>query len=155
MTPSDIGERAEMAVIAALARTGKSVYLPIGSSGRADLVFEDEQGLHRVQVKNGRLMGDVVYFRTHSNTANRPKDYRGHVEYFGVYCHARREVYLVPVDQVPSRGANLRLRPPRSPQVTGVRWAHDYLLAPDVVPRLFEPDDVAAEPVNRTPAEPQ
>ena len=115
MTPSQIGERAEMAVVMALSHVGKTVYLPIGASGR--------------------------YFRTASNTRNTPKDYRGQVEFFGVYCHDRRETYLVPVEDVPLRGAQLRLTVPRSSQSKGIRWARDYLLATLVPPTLCEAGD--------------
>ena len=141
MTPSEIGERAEIAVLAALAHAGKSVYVPVSGSGRTDLVFEDETGLHSVQVKSGRVIGDVVYFATCSNTRNQPRDYRGEVEYFGVYCHEVGDTYLVPVAEMPARGAHLRLGPPRSAQRQGIRWAKDYLLASGLAPRLFEPGD--------------
>ncbi|MPZ88157.1 MAG: hypothetical protein GEU81_08800 [Nitriliruptorales bacterium] len=56
------------------------------------------------------------------------RDYKGEVDYFGVYCHERREVYLVPIDDVPGKAAMLRLAPPRNGQVKGIRWAQEYLL---------------------------
>lgn len=55
-------------------------------------------------------------------------DYREDVDFFGVYCHDRGEVYLVPVMDVPLRGAHLRLEPARNGQQSGVRWASQYLL---------------------------
>lgn len=128
LTPSEIGERAEAGILAALVRAGKFVYLPFGASGRADLVFEDKHGFHSVQCKSGRVLGDVVFFLTASRTNNEPKDYRGEVDFFAVYCHARAEAYLIPVDDVPKRAAHLRLRPTRNGQAKGIRWASDYLL---------------------------
>lgn len=109
MTPSQIGERAEAALITALVHAGKTVYLPMGGSQRADLVFEDERGLHRVQVKSGVLKERVITFATCSNTKNIPKDYRGEIDYFGVYCHDLRAAFLVPVTNAPLRAAQLRL----------------------------------------------
>ena len=128
MTPSQVGERAEAAVIAALAHVGKHVYLPLGASGRCDLIFEDESGTYRVQVKAGTVRDDVVFFRTCSNTKNEPKDYRGQVEFFGVFCHDTGSVYLVPVQEVPARAGHLRLRPTKNNQRHGIRWADDYRL---------------------------
>jgi hypothetical protein len=52
------------------------------------------------------------------------------VDYFGVYCPDTRQVYLVPVEAVPDRGANLRVETPRNNQSKGVRWAKDYVIQP-------------------------
>jgi hypothetical protein len=128
MTPSQVGERAEAAVMAALAHSGKRVYIPIGASGRCDLVFEDDAGLHRVQVKNGVLRDSIVCFRTASNTKNIPKDYRGDIDFFGVYCHDLESTFLVPVGVVPLRAGYLRVRPTRNGQAQNIRWAEQYRL---------------------------
>lgn len=135
LTPSQVGERAEAAVAAALVHAGKLVYLPFGSSGRIDLVFSDEQGHHTVQCKAATVVDDVVIFRTSSNTGKVARHYRGEVDYFGVYCHARDEVFLVPVDDVPRTRGYLRVAPTRNGQSRGVRWAADYLLEPTTGPR--------------------
>jgi hypothetical protein len=58
------------------------------------------------------------------------RNYRDDIDFFGVYCHDSGEVYLVPVDDVPSRVASLRLSPARNGQQVGVRWASQYLLPP-------------------------
>ncbi len=128
MTPSQIGERAEAALIDALVQAGKIVYLPFGGSQRADLVFEDERGLHRVQVKNGVLGDRVISFATCSNTKNVPKDYRGQIEYFGVYCHELQAAFLVPVAEVPLRAGRLRIGAVRNNQQRGIRWAEQFRL---------------------------
>lgn len=57
-----------------------------------------------------------------------PESYRGEADFFGVYCHERQAVYLVPVDHVPDVAAHLRLSPPRNGQSKGIRWASEYLL---------------------------
>ncbi len=129
LTPSEIGARAEAAVATALVQAGKDVLLPVyGAHRRYDLVFEDPRGFHRVQCKTGRWLGEVIYFRASSNTNNLPESYRGQIDFFGVYCHERQAVYLVPVDHVPDVAAHLRLSPPRNGQSKGIRWASDYLL---------------------------
>ncbi len=126
-TPSEIGARAEAAIARALIMDGKQVYIPLFSAhARADLVFEDVSGLHRVQCKTSRVIGDVVWFRVCSNTNNEPKDYRGQIDFFGVFSPELDEVYLVPVADVPLRAAHLRVAPPRNGQRKGIRWAADY-----------------------------
>lgn len=128
MTPSEVGERAEAAVIDALVQAGHTVYLPLGSSQRADLVFENAEGLHRVQVKSGVVRDRVVVFATCSHTGSQLKDYRRDVEFFAVYCHVLESVFLVPVDAVPLRSGTLRLTSTRNGQRQGIRWAEQFRL---------------------------
>jgi hypothetical protein len=101
VTPSQIGERAEAAVVAALTHAGHAVYLPFGASGRCDLIFESSDGLARMQVKNGILRNGIVRFATCSNTRNVPIDYRNDVDVFGV---------------------------PRNNQQRNIRWAEQFRL---------------------------
>jgi len=128
-TPSEIGERAELAVAAALRRAGKRVYLPFfAADSRVDLVFEDEQGFHRTQVKTSRLREDAIWFRTCSFTNKVSRDYRGEVDIIAIYSPELDQVFLVPIEEAPARGGHLRLAPTRNGQSKGVRWARDYLL---------------------------
>ena len=56
LSPSEVGARAERAVAFALAAAGKRVYLPLfAPHSRVDLVFDDDAGFHRVQVKTSRV----------------------------------------------------------------------------------------------------
>jgi len=128
-TPSEIGQRAELAVATALRLAGKRVYLPFfAADSRVDLVFEDEGGFHRAQVKTSVVRGGVVSFRTCSFTNKIYRDYRGEVDVIAVYSPELDQVFLVPVDEAPARGGHLRLKPTRNKQSTGVRWAEDYVL---------------------------
>ncbi|MGH2694142.1 MAG: group I intron-associated PD-(D/E)XK endonuclease [Actinomycetota bacterium] len=127
MTPSEIGERAEAAVLAALVGIGKQVLLPFGER-RYDLAYEENGRLVKVQCKAGSVRKGAVCFRTHSVGRSTVRDYREDVDFFGVYCHGREEVYLVPVGDVPLRRASLRLTPARNGQTSGVRMAGRYLL---------------------------
>ena len=129
MTPSQIGARAEAAVATALTAQGWIVYLPaFASHGRVDLVFADAAGLHGVQCKAARRVGDVLCFRTCSNTNNDPRAYGPEVEFFGVYFHERNQVFLVPVAGTPARECSLRLAATRNAQAARVRWADEYLV---------------------------
>ena len=129
-TPSEVGARAELAVAAALIAKGKQVYLPFfASHARIDLLFEDQSGFFRVQCKTARVHGDVLTFRTCSNTKNVPRDYVGEVDVFGVYSPDLNQVFLVPITDVPARLCSLRLGPAANGQLKGVHWARDYLLS--------------------------
>jgi ArsR family transcriptional regulator len=85
--------------------------------------------LVKVQCKSGRERNGSIVFRTYSVGRGPARDYRGEVDVFGVYCHDRKEVYLVPVRDVPLRGASLRLTPPRNGQRSGIRMAAHYLIS--------------------------
>jgi hypothetical protein len=115
--------------LAALVRAGKEVLVPFGGHRRYDLAYEEGGRLIKVQCKSGRERSGAITFRTYSVGRGPAKDYRGDVDVFGVYCHDRGEVYLVPVKDVPFRAAHLRLSPARNGQESGVRWAAGYLLA--------------------------
>jgi len=131
--PSQIGERAEAAVLAALVAAGKDVLVPFGQR-RYDLAYEDEGRVVKVQCKAGLLQNGFLTFRTHSVGRRELRDYRGEVDFFAVYCHERGEVYLVPIEDVPPSRATLRLSPTLNGQGVGVRHASRYLLNPKESP---------------------
>lgn len=110
MTPSEIGERTEAAVLAALVCAGKHVLLPFGEQRRYDLAYEEEGRLVKVQCKTGSLLGAVIDFRTQSMVRGTIRDYLQDVQFFGVYCHELGTVYLVPVgDSFAKPGASAPL----------------------------------------------
>jgi hypothetical protein len=131
-TPSDIGALAELAVATALTKAGYRVYVPFfNGHGRVDLIYEDpELGLRRVQCKTSQLRHGCVCFRTCSNTKNVPKGYGGEVDVFGVYSPTLQQVFIVPIEHVPTRLGALRVEPTRNGQDHRVRWADQYLLGP-------------------------
>ena len=134
MTPSEVGERAEAAVLAVLARAQKHVLLPFGGQRRYDLAYEDDGQLVKVQCKTGREVNGAIVFRTCSEIYGKARDYTGDIDLFGVYCHDRDEVYLVPVDDVPPRGAHLRLRPALNGQRARIRDAAQYVVKDGLLP---------------------
>ena len=120
-----------MAVASALHRVGRRVFIPLfDAQSRVDLVVDGANGLEKVQVKTSLLRGGSIVFRTCSNTANTPLDYRGDVDAFGVFSPELCLVYLVPINEVALRRGYLRVDPPRNGQGLGIRWAVDYLVGP-------------------------
>jgi hypothetical protein len=132
MTPSEIGAVAEAEVARALRLAGVDVYVPLfNPAGRVDLVVDGPDGLHRVQCKTSSRRGDVIIFRTCSNTGNLPLDYRGEVDAFGVWPPDLEQAFLVPAELLGTRTCSLRLGPAANGQSKGVRWAQDHLIGGD------------------------
>jgi PD-(D/E)XK endonuclease len=128
---STIGNKTAGIVLAALLQAGYRPLLPFGDGHPYDIAIDDDGTLLRIQCKTGRLVRGAVYFPTSIWCRDKNwRPYRDDVDFFGVYCPDTNEVYLVPIGDVPDRGASLRIEPPRNNQVKGVRWARDYVLRP-------------------------
>jgi hypothetical protein len=116
-------------VLSALLQAGHRPLLPFGDGHPYDLAFDQNGELRRVQCKTGRMMNGAVYFPTSIWCRdNKWRPYRDDVDYFGVYCPDTDAVYLVPITDVPDRGACLHVNPTKNNQAKGVRWAKDYVL---------------------------
>lgn len=132
MDTSGVGAITEFAVASALSNAGLFVYLPLfNSHSRIDLIYTAGGGdVRRVQCKTAHLRDGAVTFNTCSNTGGIRRTYDGDADEFGVYCIETGAVYLVPVGDVPTRLATLRLLPTKSNQARGIRWAEPYLFSP-------------------------
>ncbi len=134
--PKDIGDRTTLAVMYALQLHHYPIFLPFGENTRYDLVVEIGGALRRVQCKTGRLRNGAVQFATCSTYAHHPnpkvrrRDYRGEIDDFAVFCADLGTVYLVPIEDLPTRSeAALRVDPPRNNQFKYVRLAAQYEIA--------------------------
>ena len=133
--PKDVGDRTTLAVMLALTELGYHISVPFGENTRYDLVVDDGDRLQRVQCKTGRFLDGVVIFRTASSYAHHPnpkprqRHYRGQVDAFAVYCKEIGGVYLVPIDDVPTVMAHLRVNPTLNGQRKLVREAARYQVA--------------------------
>ena len=129
------GDLSEVLVAVALTRAGYAVSKPLGENQRYDLIADDGERLHRVQVKTGRVRGSVVKFsccsthghRRTGNLATRP--YTGQIELLAVYCPENEKVYVIPEAELTRSGIHLRLVPPRNNMTKTIRWASTYELA--------------------------
>ena len=129
------GDISELVVAVALTRAGYAVSKPLGENQRYDLIADDGERLHRVQVKTGRVRGGVVKFsccsthghRRTGNLATRP--YTGQIELLAVYCPESGKVYVVPEAELTRSGIHLRLVPPQNNMTKTIRWASTYELA--------------------------
>jgi PD-(D/E)XK endonuclease len=130
------GNISESAVVTRLLQCGYFVLTPYGQNHRYDLVIEDADGkFWRVQVKTGWVDEEqaLIKFNT-ASSYNRTvqykgwRNYRGQCEYFAVYVEALNKVYFIPVDDVGTTNATLRLSPSKNKQEKNVRWAQNYEL---------------------------
>lgn len=130
--PVDVGLRSELALANAFVQLGYAVFLPVGHNHRCDLVVEHGERLLRVQCKTGRLRDGVIKFNTVSvrcNTNNTVRrSYEGEVDGFAVWCPQNRSGYYVPIEEVASGIATLRVEATGNNQSRGVRWASESRL---------------------------
>lgn len=135
--PKLVGDQTEAMVIARLVQAGRSVLIPFGENHHYDILIDECDHFVRIQCKTGGLRKGAVWFRTCSytyhhpnNRGNRPynQTYEGQADLFGVYCPENDSVYLVPVADVATRTATLRIDAPLNNQSTKVRWAREYEL---------------------------
>jgi hypothetical protein len=129
-----VGDIAEARVIAALVEAGFQLLLPFGENRRYDVAIDFEGKLYRVQVKSGRVRRGTVEFNCYSSHTHRGgtscRRYLGEIDFFGVYCAQLSTTYLVPVEDVGSRGY-LRIRACRNAQQKNIRWAEPYQIPGD------------------------
>lgn len=126
------------------ATRGRLRYLSaVRRNSRYDLVIDDGARLARVQCKTGRIRSGAIVFKTsstyahHRSPTHRNRDYRGQIDFFGVYSSETSGVYLIPIEAVGSSWqALLRVEAPQNNQRKGVRFAADYQVGTVGVPRL-------------------
>lgn len=125
----EVGDAAVAGVLARLLKKGYVILLPFGDSQRYDLVLDQDNQFFRVQCKNGRVRNGCIRFNSSSTEwykGHRRKNYKGQIDYFGVYCPELDKTYLVPVNVVGETQGILRLNPPKNNQSKHIRWCSEY-----------------------------
>lgn len=131
------GELSEQKVIARLIELGVNVFTPVGENTRADLIYVDDTGLNRVQVKSGRHQDGKIKFncaKVHSNsTSNSRTTYDGDVDYFIVHVNEpliEDGYFCVPIEEANETEMWLRTEEVESKHApkNSINWHHDYLL---------------------------
>jgi hypothetical protein len=132
---NSIGDITESAIVTRFLQLGYVVLTPYGGSQRYDLVVEDAEGnFWRVQCKTAWIdenSGVLKFDTANHNVTGKKRDwrhYREQCDYFAIYCEKLNKVYLIPVDQVGTTRAHLRLVSAKNNQEKYVRWAKDYEL---------------------------
>jgi hypothetical protein len=125
MTTARKGNTTEAAVLRALVERDFAVLVPFGEGHPYDLVIHVEgTRFVRVQCKTARVQKGCLILNSRSTDHSRGAGtYLGLADVFGLYCPPTDQVYLVPVADVPTSQAYLRLEPTRNNQRRGIRWA--------------------------------
>jgi PD-(D/E)XK endonuclease len=128
------GSVAEQAIQFAAVKCGVVVYRPVSEHSRADLLFETERGLWRVQCKWGKLspQQDVVMIRVGGSWLS-PNGYvrstysENEVDLLAVYCGELDRCFLLPIARFAGIHAlQLRLTRPRNNQRACINMADDF-----------------------------
>lgn len=129
LNPKAIGEKSEGIILAHLIRRSHVILMPFGNNQRYDMVVDLGNGnFIRGQCKTGVYRRGCVRFHPCSSGGGKKCDYRNQIEVFWVYCPELDKVYQVPVGDVGTRQALLRVDPPLGGATSGIRWAKDYEL---------------------------
>ena len=124
-----LGDLTELKICTKLHELGYVVSLPFGDNSRYDLIFDNNDGLHKVQCKHGNYSNGVISFRVCSSSKpNEYRTYHDEIDFFGVWCSHNDSVYLIPFDDVSNitGAATLRLVAPKNNVSSNIRWAKDY-----------------------------
>lgn len=132
MNTKDKGELSEAQVITRLKERGYAVLTPFGDNQKYDIVYEDEDGFKKVQVKTARKKGDKVeanlYTAVSNTNQNKRKTYtEKEIDEFMFYCPKTEEIYRMPVEEAPKSEVTIRLKPAANGQKKGINWREDYL----------------------------
>ena len=117
-----VGNASEAAILAALVKRGKDVLVPFGQGLPYDLVLDEEGQFQRIQVKTGVLKDGFIAFNNVSNYRN----YKGLIEFFGIYCPQNGKTYMISVAEVGYNVSCLRLSPTKNGQKKGVHFAEEF-----------------------------
>jgi len=132
---------AHLAVAQRLIEVGFEVLEPVGNHLRYDLAYyvpansAKKAQLVRIQCKSARLSKDSSYltfnaYNLGGEGKRQRRGYWGDIEYFGVYSHDLRKVYLIHVDECHVGNTNLYITPTgkfvRNQFSNAIRMAKDY-----------------------------
>jgi len=133
MNSYQIGDVAELAVAADLAKKGYQVAFPFSTSCSWDLLLIRNDIFEKIQVKSVSLKNGVVPVKnkTHSNTSKKQttrKYTSEEIDWFAVYCPELDDCFYIPISMIENKsGLNLRVYAPKNFQTSGVFWAKDFL----------------------------
>lgn len=126
------GDVAEAIAAASLIELGYGVSRPLSNGLPYDLIADDGQKLHRIQVKHGVMRYGTLRGRMVSSKYHRSQrasiDYIGRVDWILVVWPETRRCFVVRPDEVADTIV-LRVEPSLNNQQQGIRWAADYELA--------------------------
>lgn len=128
----NIGKLGEAKVLAKFTELGIQVYLPFGEGSSVDLIAEFNGKLNRIQVKSTEKENNgTLVFSICSTTIQKDRKIQKHIysadeiDYFALYSSITDEVYLLPIEEAPTKKFSLRYKEPYNSKS---HKAEDYLL---------------------------
>lgn len=123
------GNITELKIATKLLEKGYVVSIPYGGNARYDLVVEKDNKFLRIQCKTARFKKFSVTFSVSSQHILTGKrfNYKENIDYFGVYCPALDECYLVPVEITGKSECVLRTELPKFKRKKS-KLTKDYIL---------------------------
>lgn len=128
----NIGNLGEAKVLAKFTELGIQTYIPFGDGSVADLVAEFNGKLNKIQVKstaienNGSLNFSICSTTLHTGGEIQKHIYSNEeIDYFALYSYITDEVYLLPINEAPSKKFTLRYK---EPYKVNSNKAKDYLI---------------------------
>lgn len=129
----DIGNKAEITIIAELVKKGFSVSIPFGQNDPFDIVVRCGGEFKSIQIKNGVYRNGCVSADIRHKIGYDKKAYStydGEADYIAVWCEEVDECYILSLEECNGRNfLHLRIDPPkRNSCISTVVWAKDYTL---------------------------
>lgn len=128
----NIGKLGEAKVLTKFIELGIQVYLPFGEGSSVDLIAEFNGKLNRIQIKstekenNGTLVFSICSTTIQKNGKVQKHIYSAdEIDYFALYSSITDEVYLLPIEEAPTKKFSLRYKEPYNSKS---HKAEDYLL---------------------------
>ena len=128
----NIGNLGEAKVLAKFVELGIQVYLPFGDGSVVDLIAEFNGKLNRIQIKSTEKDSDgALVFSICSTVVRSGGELQKHIysseeiDYFALYSSITDEVYLLPIQEAPTKKFSLRYKEPYSSKS---HKAEDYLI---------------------------
>lgn len=128
----NIGKLGEAKVLTKFTELGIQVYLPFGEGSSVDLIAEFNGKLNRIQVKSTEKDNNgTLVFSICSTTLQEGGKIQKHIystneiDYFALYSSVTDEVYLLPIEEAPTKKFSLRYK---ESYTLKSHKAEDYLL---------------------------
>lgn len=138
MHRKDLGTWGESIVITLLLENNINVYNSVGDNTRADIIAEDDVGLHKIQVKTRNRENETSKLIFQKNGPNYQFKYtEKHVDWFALVDVQTKKVAWIPSKYLRDydRVITLRHDKPKNNQMAGILMFDDFTNIPFSVPQ--------------------
>jgi hypothetical protein len=139
MTNSKKGDVGEHFAIAKLTSQGFTVSKTVSEDCQYDILVDDGEEIHKVQVKTAKLEDDKIEAWLKSPSPRSDgyewREYQEHrVDAFAVYCPETQEIYWIWFDEAPKTSITLRKSSKKKDK--RIRWADEHRVSEKINPNI-------------------